>query len=199
MNDQPDDPAVFRDALRREKIAARQALPEGERSAASARILAALGAFLRERGPTSLGLCAPVRGEVDCLPLAAALVAAGWSLSMPVVEASNAPMRFRGWHPGAPMGVDPHGIPVPATTECAPPGILLLPVVAFDVAGYRLGYGGGYFDRTLAALATQGKRPLTIGVGFDLARVDSIRPAPHDIPLDAVVTESGLCMLSRCG
>ena len=199
MNDQPDDPAVFRDALRREKIAARRALAPAVHAAASARICDHLAGFLAARPSGALGWCVAVRGEVDCLPLAAALVAAGWSLSMPVVEASNAPMRFRGWHPGAPMGVDPHGIPVPATTECAPPGILLLPVVAFDVAGYRLGYGGGYFDRTLAALATQGKRPLTIGVGFDLARVDSIRPAPHDIPLDAVVTESGLCMLSRCG
>jgi len=199
MNDQPADPAAFRAALRREKLAARQALPEGERSAASARILAALGAFLRERGPTSLGLCAPVRGEVDCLPLAVELAGAGWSLVMPAAEARDAAMRFRRWYPDAPMALDPHGIPVPATAEAPPPAILLLPLVAFDAAGYRLGYGGGYFDRTLAALAMQGKRPLTIGVGFALARVDSIRPAPHDIPLDAVVTESALCMLSRCG
>lgn len=198
MNDQLDDPVVFRAALRREKIAARRALAPHVHAMASARIRDHLAGFLAARPPGALGWCVAVRGEADCLPLAVALSAAGWSLSMPAVERPDAPMHFRRWHPDAPMGVDPHGIPVPATAQCAPPDILLLPVVAFDAAGYRLGYGGGYFDRTLAALAAQGVRPLTIGVGFDLARVASIRPAAHDIPLDRIVTESGLCTPRRC-
>ena len=69
------------------------------------------------------------------------------------------------------------------------PNIILLPLVAFDRQGFRLGYGGGYFDRTLAALVP---RPLAIGVGFELARVADIRPQAHDLPLDAVVTEAGI-------
>ena len=87
------------------------------------------------------------------------------------------------------MTQDPHGIPVPATQETPLPTVLLVPLVAFDSAGYRLGYGGGYFDRTLAACAV---RPLTIGVGHALSQVSSTYPVPHDMPLDAVVTEAGL-------
>ncbi|MCX7898046.1 MAG: hypothetical protein N2441_09255, partial [Rhodocyclaceae bacterium] len=82
---------------------------------------------------------------------------------------------------------DPYGIPIPLTPPAPPPAVLLLPLVAFDAQGYRLGYGGGYFDRTLAALTP---RPLTIGVGYAGCEVASIHPAPHDIPLDMIVTES---------
>jgi 5,10-methenyltetrahydrofolate synthetase len=130
-----------------------------------------------------------VRAEVDCTSLAEALVAGGWRAAMPVVETSAAPMRFRAWTPDAPMARDPYGIPIPETASCDPPGILLLPLVAFDAAGYRLGYGGGYFDRTLAACSPC---PFAVGVGFDCCAVESIRPGPHDIPLDIVVTESGV-------
>jgi 5,10-methenyltetrahydrofolate synthetase len=87
------------------------------------------------------------------------------------------------------MTVDPYGIPIPATPPAPPPDVLLIPLVAFDAAGYRLGYGGGYFDRTLAALDP---RPLSVGVGFELARVADLQPAPHDIPLDRIVTEAGV-------
>lgn len=193
MTEQPANSAAFsaalREALRKERLSARLSMPVEERLAASGRIRAALAGFLAGRRPTTLGVCAPVRGEPDCLSLATELAATGWSIVMPVVEAPAAPMRFRVWHPGAPMTQDPHGIPVPATATCTPPEILLLPLVAFDTAGYRLGYGGGYFDRTLAACVP---RPFSIGVGFDLCRVDTIHPAPHDIPLDRIVTESGL-------
>jgi len=191
MNDQLVDSAVFRALLRREKIAARLALSPADHADASERVRRQLVGLLAAYPPGVLGFCLAVRGEVDCLPLVTELGVAGWSFVMPVVEVKNAPMRFRCWHPGAPMGTDPHGIPVPMTEESPPPKILLLPLVAWDADGYRLGYGGGYFDRTLAALETQGRRPLTIGVGFDLARVDTIRPAPHDAPLDFIVTESG--------
>lgn len=92
------------------------------------------------------------------------------------------------------MTADPYGIPVPATALSPPPNVLLLPLVAFDAAGYRLGYGGGYFDRTLAAMHP---RPLTIGVGFDLCAVADIRPERHDIPLDLIVTESGIRWVNR--
>jgi 5,10-methenyltetrahydrofolate synthetase len=87
------------------------------------------------------------------------------------------------------MNIDRHGIPVPAAGEFVTPNIVLLPLVAFDTQGFRLGYGGGYFDRTLAALVP---RPFSIGVGFELAHVADIRPQAHDLRLDAMVTETGV-------
>jgi 5,10-methenyltetrahydrofolate synthetase len=103
-------------------------------------------------------------------------------------------MQFRLWRPDSPMTDDRHGIPIPDTPACEAPDIVLLPLVAFDDQGYRIGYGGGYFDRTLAALDP---RPFAIGVGFELARVESVRPEPHDIRLDAIVTEAGLREFGR--
>jgi len=101
-------------------------------------------------------------------------------------------MVFRPWHADIAMSQDQHGIPIPAATEprsAAHPDIVLLPLVAFDAHGYRLGYGGGYFDRTLAAVVP---RPLAIGVGYELCRTESTCPQPHDVALDLMVTEAGV-------
>ncbi len=98
-------------------------------------------------------------------------------------------MSFRTWTPSSAMTTDRYGIPIPLGGQEVLPDIVLLPLVAFDPQGFRLGYGGGYFDRTLGSLVP---RPLAIGVGFELARVADIRPQAHDIPLDAVVTEAGI-------
>jgi 5,10-methenyltetrahydrofolate synthetase len=192
MTDQPIDfavnPADLRAALRREKIAARLALPADTHRAASARILDRLGQLLEGRPPATIGFCRPIRAEVDCLPLVERLLAAGWHAVVPTVVAPAAPMEFRPWWPGAPLTVDPYGIPVPATPAGRVPDVLLVPLVAFDAAGYRLGYGGGFFDRTLAASRPH---PETIGVGFAFAEVATIHPGAHDIPLDRIVTEAG--------
>lgn len=141
----------------------------------------------------TLAFCAPSRNEFDARPLASRLISRGWRAAMPVVIAPAAPMVFRAWTPAAPMSRDRYGIPIPTAGEELAPGIVLLPLVAFDAAGYRLGYGGGYFDRTLAA---QVPCPLAVGVGFELARVSSIRPQAHDVPLDAIVTEAGAVLLA---
>ena len=186
MNDLSADSAAFRAALRREKIAARQAQPEAMRAAADARIRTRLADVLQERPPGVIAFCWPIRAEVDCRPLVADLLAAGWRAAMPTVAALAAPMEFRAWTPQTPLAADPYGIPIPAPLELLAPDVLLLPLVAFDAAGYRLGYGGGYFDRTLAVCVP---RPLTVGVGYALAEVPSIRPEPHDVPLDIIVTE----------
>ncbi len=179
----------MRAALRREKIAARLALPAGVRQAASTQVLDHLAGLLLPRPTGTIAFCWPIRAEVDCRPLIARLLAAGWRAAMPTVVAVDAPMEFRTWWPGAPMATDPYGIPIPATAVSCLPDVVLLPLVAFDAAGYRLGYGGGYFDRTLAACAP---RPLAIGVGFALCAVPDIHPEAHDIPLDVIVTESGI-------
>lgn len=183
------DSPVSRAALRREKLAARMALDEKTRAGLSVRIEAHLAALLTPLPPQTLAFCAPVRGEFDARPLACLLLERGWRAAMPVVTAVAAPMSFRAWTPSSAMDSDRYGIPIPADGNEVVPDIVLLPLVAFDTQGFRLGYGGGYFDRTLAAMVP---RPQAIGVGFELGRVPDIRPEPHDIGLDAVVTEAGV-------
>lgn len=183
------NPDAMRATLRREKIAARLALPAAAQRAANVAIQHHLTEFLLPLRTGTIAFCMPIRAEADCRPLVEHLLTAGWQAAMPVVRKLDAPMEFRAWWPTAPMTADPFGIPVPATELSAYPDVILLPLVAFDAAGYRLGYGGGYFDRTLA---TMKPRPLSIGVGFDLAAVKDIHPERHDIPLDLIVTESGI-------
>lgn len=185
-----DDAAAtaWRAALRAEKLAARRALDAAAQATLSARLETHLRAWLVAREPARLAFCAPVNQEFDARPLVTELLARGWRAAMPVVVAPARPMVFRAWTPWMPMTADRYGIPIPAEGDAITPDIVLLPLVAFDAAGFRLGYGGGYFDRTLAALDP---RPLAVGVGFELARTASIQPQPHDLPLDAIITEAG--------
>ncbi len=196
------DFSAFRAALRREKLAARLALEHTAHAGLSARIEAHLESFLLNVSAmqleNTLAFCAPTKNEFDASPLVSRLIQrisqCIWRAAMPVVIALDTPMIFRAWTPTTPMSSDRYGIPIPAVGEELAPSIVLLPLVAFDGAGYRLGYGGGYFDRTLAV---QVPRPLTIGVGFELARVPSIRPQAHDVPLDVIVTEAGITLPRR--
>jgi 5,10-methenyltetrahydrofolate synthetase len=175
--------------LRGERIAARENLSAQDHAARSQCIENHLWSLLAARPPSAIGFCWPFRHEFDARRLIVRLLASGWRAALPVVLGADQPMRFRVWTPSAQMNVDRFGIAYPTEAQPMLPDMLLVPVNAFDAAGYRLGYGGGYFDRTLAALVP---RPLTIGVGFELARVDSIKPEPHDLPLDAVCTELGV-------
>ncbi len=184
---------VFRAALRREKLAARMALDPPAHAALAARVEAYLAALLLPLPPQTLAFCAPVRGEFDVRPLASLLLERGWQAAMPVVVVAAAPMTFRRWTPSCAMDRDRHGIPIPRAGVSVIPNIVLLPLLAFDAQGFRLGYGGGYFDRTLAAMVP---RPRAIGVGFELGRVPDIRPQAHDIRLDAIVTEAGVLRFS---
>jgi 5,10-methenyltetrahydrofolate synthetase len=187
--DQGIDNTFFHATQRRLKLDAREAMSAIGRAHATELIVAHLAALLAAGPPKAIAFCSPVRGEVDCRPLIERLLASGWRACQPVVVTPAAPMEFRTWTPESLMAADRHGIPIPAAGQLTLPDVVLLPLVAFDEEGYRLGYGGGYFDRTLAALAP---RPLTIGVGFELACLDSIRPQAHDVPLDVIVTESGI-------
>lgn len=191
----PEQPAQSADwqrirrELRATRLAARESLPAVVLAGLSAALHDHLTAALEDLPPATIGFCAPVRNEFDARPLVTRLLAAGWQAVMPVVEETRAPMVFHTWTPGSPMGTDRHGIPIPATPRAPkPPALLLLPLVAFDGEGYRLGYGGGYFDRTLAACVP---RPFAIGTGFELGRVASVLPQPHDRRCDAIVTEAG--------
>ena len=139
-----------------------------------------------------VGFCWPVNNEPDLRPLMLNWIEigqTGFTALLPVVIDPGAPLSFRAWTRESPMFMDRYGIPTPATGDFLVPEVLLIPVNAFDVAGYRIGYGGGFFDRTLATIRPP---PLSIGVGFELSRVDSIHPEAHDIRLDVMVTEAGV-------
>ncbi len=180
--------AAWRRRQRAALLARRRALAEGERREVASRILAHLER-LRSRLEGPVALYWPIRGEVDLRGFAEELAAAGTVLALPVIVDRDAPMEFWRWRPGSPMKVGIWKIPIPAEREPLRPRTLLLPLVGFDAAGYRLGYGGGYYDRTLAGLRP---RPFVIGVGYGFSRLGTIRPEPHDRRLDLVVTERGI-------
>ncbi len=179
----------WRKGKRIELLEARQALPAAIHRSISSRILEELAqSFLgRLKGVTALYF--PIRGEPDILSLAACLLDAGGTLALPVVTAPGKPLQFREWKPGDAMAHGVYGIAYPAVETVVQPDALLVPLVGFDNDCYRLGYGGGYYDRTLAALS---HKPLTIGIGMELARLPTIYPQPHDVPMDFIVTEAGV-------
>ena len=184
------DIAAARKKLRNARIAAREALPEALRQALTARIETHLDTLLGQLAPARIAFCWPWRGEVDLVPWAHRWLAADPArrAALPIVRQPEQPMEFLRWQPGAEMETDHHGIPVPTGAEALEPDLILVPLNVFDAAGFRLGYGGGYFDRTLAALDPA---PLTVGVAFELARADTTWPQPHDHPMSWIVTEAG--------
>ncbi|MCX9157514.1 5-formyltetrahydrofolate cyclo-ligase [Niveibacterium sp. 24ML] len=176
--------------MRRRAIAAREALDAQVRHSSTQALCRALDALLARLHPQVLAFCWPYRGEADLTDWIAGWLAAAPDrvAALPVVQASQAPLAFSRWVPGDPMRPDAFGIPVPAKFQPLDPDLLLVPLNAFDDKGFRLGYGGGFFDRTLAARAGLVR---TVGVGFELGRVESILPEAHDRPLDWIVTERG--------
>jgi 5,10-methenyltetrahydrofolate synthetase len=136
-----------------------------------------------------LAFCWPIKGEYDARHLAKTLRSRGALTALPVVVAPKTALAFREWHPGIELAVGPLDIPYPKDSAEVIPEAVLLPMNGWDAAGYRLGYGAGFFDRTLASLA---RRPMVIGVTYELARLDTIHPQPWDIPMDFVVTERGV-------
>lgn len=136
-----------------------------------------------------VGFCWPYKGEVNLRPLIQKLRGHGSRTALPAVVAPRQPLEFREWWPGAPMKAGALGIPMPEGTPVLLPDAVLVPPVGFTDHGWRLGYGGGYFDRTLAVLSPQ---PLKICVAHELSRLPTIHPQPHDIAMDFVVTELGI-------
>jgi 5-formyltetrahydrofolate cyclo-ligase len=183
----------WRKAQRQRLIADRLAATPEERHRRDALVEAQLRTCLPASGASQLiGFYWPFKGEYDPRPLMRALHGQGRRLALPVIAEQARPLVFREWWPGKRMVPGVWNIPVPAEGETVLPDTLVAPLVGFDGLGYRLGYGGGYYDRTLAAMAD---RPLTIGVGFDLSRLETIYPQPHDIPMHLIVTEDGVSSL----
>ena len=176
----------WRKAERERLIALRQALPPDERRRCGARIEAALRALLAER-PGILGVYWPFRAEFDPRPLIDWAIAAGRTVALPVVVDKRGPLEYRAWRPGEPLVDGVWNIPIPEKRDVVTPATVLAPLVGFDDGCYRLGYGGGYFDRTLAVLSP---RVFAIGVGFEAQRLGTIYPQSFDVPMNAVVTEA---------
>jgi len=185
---------AWRRAERLRLIEARLQVPVVDRQQASAQIIDQLEQYCREQGllqtPTLVSGYWPMRGEPDLRPWLGRLHEAGHMTVLPVVVEKGAPLAFRRWHPGAAMENGFWNIPVPVDPETFTPQLLLAPLVGFDGECYRLGYGGGYFDRTLELLRSLQVQFHAIGVGYAATELESIHPLPHDIALDAVVTET---------
>ena len=191
--DQARDVARWRKAERARLRAERQKLNVAEREAVGQALAAHLRDVLRDRFDGGqnriLSLYWPIKGEPDLRPLMAELHGEGVAIALPLVETKAAPLVFRRWTPETKMVRGDWNIPVPPPDAPAvTPDIVLAPLVGWDAGGYRLGYGGGYFDRTLASLSPP---PFAIGIGFQSARLPTIYPQPHDIALDAILTEAG--------
>jgi 5-formyltetrahydrofolate cyclo-ligase len=169
-------------------IARRMGLSPGVKREWGGRITAGLHPLLTER-PGVLGAYWPYRAEFDPQRLIESLIAAGRVVALPVVIDRHGPLEYRAWRPGEKLVSGVWDIPIPEKREIVIPATVLAPLVGFDRTSYRLGYGGGYFDRTLAALRP---RPFAIGVGFGFQQLETIYPQPFDIPMDLIVTEAGL-------
>lgn len=180
---------AWRRAQRADLIARREAISPARHQQWSECITAILVEAFPLGAGAVVGFCWPFRNEFDARFAVRHWRERGVAAALPEVVAPGAPLRFRAWHPGVPMARGVYDIPFPDGTDVLLPDVVLAPMNGFDAQGYRLGYGGGYFDRTLAALHPA---PLAIGVSFDALRLQTIYPQPHDVPMDFVVTESGV-------
>jgi 5-formyltetrahydrofolate cyclo-ligase len=171
---------------RRDLRAAREAMTD--RPAREAQLLARIEAWLDGAPARRIGFFWATRSEPDLSALVGRWLQADPSrqASLPVIEGEL--LRFAPWTPDTVLVAGPFDVRVPDTQRRIEPQLLIIPCVGIDRKRYRLGYGGGYYDRTLAVMAP---RPITAGVGFDCARIETIDPKPHDLQLDVAITESG--------
>jgi 5,10-methenyltetrahydrofolate synthetase len=187
--DTPTDIPAWRKTQRAELLAKREAVPVDVRRGWNERVTRFLidGFGALER--CVIGFCWPYRAECDARFFVHHLRQRGATAALPAVVEKKGPLQFREWWPGVTMAPGVFDLPVPQGTRVLLPDALLIPPVGFGPRGYRLGYGGGYFDRTLAAMAPQ---PIKIAVAFEVSRMSTIYPQPHDVPMDFIVTERGV-------
>jgi len=187
--EQARDLARWRRAERDRLMAARLAMSAGERSAHAQAIIAGLDALVTSTATTVVSVYWPIRGEPDLRPWMHALALRGAGVALPVALGLGRALEFREWHPGARMARGLWKIPYPAEGARVVPSVVIAPLVGFDAGCYRLGYGGGFFDRTLAAMAAA--PPLAIGVGYTDAELPTIFPQPYDMAMRWIVTPAG--------
>jgi len=182
-------------ALRRQLIEQRLNMPD--RLHRADLLQRVMRIWLVGRPDTVIGAYWPIKGEFDPLPALHRWKEDGELLEepqlrrigLPVVDKERQTLKFHAWFPGCPMEDDAFGIPKPKDTEVIVPTLLFVPCVGYGAGGYRLGYGGGFYDRTLAQLQP---RPFTVGLGYAAGFVPTLEPEPHDVALDAILTELGV-------
>ena len=183
------DPTRDKSLLRRQLQAERQTMVD--RLLRAEQLQEVLRVWLLGRSEVAIGAYWPIKGEFDALP---ALFR--WSeadgqriIGLPVILRENKQLRFHAWWPGCPMEEDAYGIPKPKDTEVIVPTLLFVACVGYAAGGYRLGYGGGFYDRTLADYKP---KPVTVGLGYSLGWLPDLQAEPHDVPLDAILSEEGV-------
>ncbi len=181
------DVARWRRAERKRLLDARLALDVAARHDSANRIAAALDRTIGKFGGRTVSGYWPFRGEPDLRNWSIRVIERGGRVALPVVIRKDWPLEFRAWAPGDPLERGMWNILVPARGPSVQPDIVIAPLVGFDDANYRLGYGGGFFDRTLATLP---RRAFVIGVSYATSRLATIYPQPHDIAMDAIVTDA---------
>jgi 5-formyltetrahydrofolate cyclo-ligase len=185
----PEGVPAWRKARREALIAERLALPADTRSAYSQAIADALDLLLGDIAGKAVSLYWPFRGEPDLRGWMERATTRGAICLLPIVVAKGRPLIFKSWKQGEKLDRGIWNIPIPAEGREMLPDIVISPLVGFDPQRYRLGYGGGFFDRTLAA---HPGKPLVVGVGYSSQHIPTIHPQWHDIPMHAIITERGL-------
>lgn len=180
---------AWRTAQRAALVEKRSATSPDERQRWNERITAHLLDGFEMPADATVGICWPYKGEFDARHALRHWRERGAVAALPEVVQPKTPLQFRRWWPGAPMRPGVYDIPVPDGTEVIVPDIAIVPMNGFDERGYRLGYGGGFFDRTLGACD---RRMVAIGVAYEILRLETIYPQPHDVAMDFVVTEEGI-------
>ena len=179
----------WRKAERQRQIEARLAVSAAGRAVMTEGIVAGIDELIGDVGGRLASYYWPFRGEPDLRPWGQTIVDGGGRTALPLVVAKGQPLVFREWKQGDRLERGVWNIPIPAEGEPVFPDIVIAPLVGYDRSNYRLGYGGGFFDRTLASLP---RKPLVIGIGYGSCALPTIYPQPHDIPMDAIVTEAGV-------
>jgi 5-formyltetrahydrofolate cyclo-ligase len=178
----------WRKAERLRLIAERLAMKSDVRRRCAEQIATTLEDVIGEVRQLIVSVYWPFRGEPDLRGFMAGVSDRGGRCALPVVVERGKPLVFRPWSPGEPLARGVWNIPVPITSEEVTPDTVIAPLVGFDRACYRLGYGGGFFDR---AFATMKNSPRKLGVGYRQQALPTIHPQPNDIPMDMVITEEG--------
>jgi 5,10-methenyltetrahydrofolate synthetase len=181
--------AESKNALRKTLLEARlhAALEPAAQEAMSRHLLDAL----KRHQPACVGFYWPLPGEFDARSAIAIWLAGGErrQAGLPVIRSRGEALQFHAWAPDTPMKIGHHRIPEPASKTVVIPDLLFVPCVGFDADGYRLGYGGGYYDRTLATWPAAAK-PVTVGIAYEACRTEALGRETHDIPLDLIITEA---------
>ncbi len=201
MTASPKNAHAEKAAVRAVKIALRRKLSEPEAGAAAENAAEHAMQLLGDVAGKIVSLYMPIQGELKLGPLANRLRKAGALLALPRVLSGDEPMTFRAWRADDPLAKGFGGIREPdPSAPLVTPDIVVVPLAAFDRRGFRIGYGKGHFDRTLGPLARE-ERPLMVGYAFALQEVEEVPRELHDVPLDAVVTETEIirCNLARIG